>query len=85
MFAAAPGTVVTGPAGKGDGYVIARAISVRHPEPDVTSTEYAKFRQSAAQQLNETAVEAMAAAARKKAGVNIHQATVRQVLGETPQ
>ena len=58
---------------------------VTHPEPDVSSADYVDFRRSAAQQLAMTAVDSLAAAARKKAGVDIHQATVQRVLGDTTQ
>jgi peptidyl-prolyl cis-trans isomerase D len=85
LFGAPPGTVITGPAGKGNGFVIARVVKVIHPEADVSSAEYANFRRTAAQQLGETAIDSLAAAARKQAGVNIHQETVQRVLGEAPQ
>jgi len=85
FFAATPGAVVTGPAGKGTGYVIARVAKVEHPEPDVSGAEYAQFRQTAAQQLSETAVDSLAAAARKNAGVTVHQATVKRIVGEPQQ
>jgi peptidyl-prolyl cis-trans isomerase D len=85
LFAAPPGAVVTGPAGKGNGMVLARVAKVTHPEPDLSSADYANFRRTAAQQLSLTAVDSLAAAARQKAGVNIHQATVQRVLGDTPQ
>jgi len=85
LFGAPPGTIVTGPAGKGNGYVIARIVSVDHPQPDLGSPEYANFRKTAAQQLSETAVDSLAAATRKQAGVNIHQATLQRVLGDTQQ
>ena len=48
LFAAHPGTVITGPAGKGNGMVIARVTSVIHPEPDVSSADYLNFRKAAA-------------------------------------
>ena len=79
------GAVISGPAGKGNGVVIARTVSVSHPEPDVSSAQYAQFRQTAAQQLSNTASDSLASASRKQAGVTIHQATVQQVLGETTQ
>jgi hypothetical protein len=60
-------------------------VKVIHPEADVSSAEYANFRRTAAQQLGETAIDSLAAAARKQAGVSIHQETVQRVLGETPQ
>jgi len=85
LFGAPAGTVITGPAAIGNGSVIARVVSVNHPEPDVSSAEYANFRRTAGQQLGETAMESLAAAARKEAGVNVHQATVQRILGETPQ
>jgi peptidyl-prolyl cis-trans isomerase D len=81
LFTVPKGGVVTGAAGKGNGMVVARVVSVTHPEPDVTSAGYQSFRNSAAQQLGETVVDTIAAAAREKSGVNIHQQTVDQVLG----
>jgi peptidyl-prolyl cis-trans isomerase D len=85
IFSVPPGTIVTGPAGKGNGYVIAQIASVNHPQPDLSSPEYANFRKTAAQQLSETAVDSLAAATRKQAGVNIHQATLQHYLGDTQQ
>jgi peptidyl-prolyl cis-trans isomerase D len=85
LFGAPPGTVVTGPAGKGNGYVIARVVKADHPEPDVSSAEYANFRKTAAQQLAETEIDSLAAAARKQAGVSVHQATVQRILGDAQQ
>jgi peptidyl-prolyl cis-trans isomerase D len=85
LFATAPGAIITGPAGKGNGMVLARVVKVEHPEPDLSSADYNNFRKSASQQLGETAVDTLAAAARKQAGVSIHQETVQRVLGETPQ
>ncbi|HEY4264761.1 MAG TPA: SurA N-terminal domain-containing protein [Micropepsaceae bacterium] len=85
LFAVPPGAVITGPAGKGNGIVLARVVKVTHPEPDVSSADYVNFRRTAAQQLSMTAVDSLAAAARKKAGVNIHQATVQRVLGDAQQ
>jgi hypothetical protein len=85
LFGAPPGAVITGAAGKGNGYVIARVVRADHPEPDVSSAEYANFRKTAAQQLAETAVESLAAAARKQAGVSVHQATLQRILGDAQQ
>src|SRR5262249_12366431 len=85
LFASQQGTVVTGPAGKGDGLVIARVVAVNHTEPDVSSAEYANFRQVVGQQLSETMVDSLAAGSRKDVGVSVHQATVQRVLGETQQ
>jgi peptidyl-prolyl cis-trans isomerase D len=85
LFGAPPGAVITGAAGKGNGYVIARVVRADHPEPDVSSADYANFRRTAAQQLAETAVESLAAAARKQAGVSVHQATVQRILGDAQQ
>jgi len=85
LFASQKGAVVTGPAGKGDGVVLARVVAVNHPEPDVSSADYANFRRVVGQQLGETTIDTLAAASRKEVGVNIHQATVQRVLGETQQ
>jgi len=85
LFASQQGTVVTGPAGKGDGLVIARVVAVNHTEPDVSSAEYANFRQVVGQQLGETMVDSLAAGSRKDVGVSVHQASVQRVLGETQQ
>jgi hypothetical protein len=85
LFAAQQGGTVTGAAGKGDGVVIARVTAVNHSEPDVSSAEYANFRQVVGQQLGESALDTLAAATRKQVGVNVHQSTVQQVLGGTQQ
>jgi len=85
LFSTTAGAIITGPAGKGNGMVLARVVKVEHQEPDLSSAEYNNFRKSASQQLGETTVDTLAAAARKQAGVNIHQETVQRVLGETPQ
>ena len=85
LFGSTVGNVVTGRAAMGNGYVIARVVSVTHPEPDVSAAEYAQFRQGATQQLSETIVDTMANAARADAGVSVHQATVQRILGEPQQ
>jgi peptidyl-prolyl cis-trans isomerase D len=85
LFASQQGSLVTGPAGKGDGIVIARVTAVAHPEPDVSSADYANFRRVIAQQLGETTVDTLAAASRKQVGVNVHEATVQRVLGSETQ
>jgi len=85
FFAAPQGAVITGPAAKGNGYVIARVAKVDHPEPDVSGAEYNQYRSTTAQELSETAVDSLSAAARKSAGVNVHQATVQRITGETQQ
>jgi peptidyl-prolyl cis-trans isomerase D len=84
IFNAPSGAIVTGAAASGGGQVIARVVNVTHPEPDVTAAEYAQFRQTTAQQLSETIIDTMAAAARADAGVTIHEATVQRITGEAP-
>jgi len=37
------------------------------------------------QQLAETEIDSLAAAARKQAGVSVHQATVQRILGDAQQ
>jgi peptidyl-prolyl cis-trans isomerase D len=83
LFGQPKGAVVSGPAGKGNGIVIARVTDVIHPEPDVSAAAFADVQRSASQQLSATAVDTLAAATRLRAGVNIHEATVKQVTGET--
>ena len=85
LFSTPAGVAVSANEAKGTGVVIARVTKVLHPEPDLSSAEYANFRRSAAQQLGLTTVDTVAAAAKKDAGVTIHQATVQRVLGDTPQ
>ena len=85
IFGVPKGGVVSGPAGKGDAMVVARVVTVAHSEPDVSSADYINFRRSASQQLGETVIDSLATATRQKAGVNIHQATVDQVLGGPQQ
>lgn len=85
IFAEPIGSIVSGPAGKGDAMIIARVVSATTPPADVTTAEYTNFRKAAAQQLGEGLVDSVAAAARQKAGVNIHQATLQRTLGDTQQ
>ena len=85
LFSTPAGVAVANNEAKGTGIVIARVTKVLHPEPDLSSAEYANFRRSAAQQLGLSTVDTVAAAAKKDAGVTIHQATVQRVLGDTPQ
>src|SRR5258706_5927381 len=85
LFASQKGAIVTGAAGKADGVVFARVVAVNHPEPDVSSADYTNFRRVVGQQLGETTIDTLAAASRKEVGVNVHQATVQRVLGETQQ
>jgi len=85
LFGAPAGTFVTGAAGKGNGMVIARVVKVVHPEPDLSSADYLAFRRSASQQLSLTAIDSLAAAAKKVAGVTVHPETVQRVLGDTQQ
>ncbi len=85
IFAVPPGSIVNGSAGKGNASVIAKVISSSDPDTDVTSAEYTNFRKAAAQQLGEGLIDSVAAAARQKAGVNVHQATLQRTLGDTQQ
>jgi peptidyl-prolyl cis-trans isomerase D len=85
IFAKPPQSIVNGPAGKGNGIIIAKIASASDPEADVTSAEYTNFRKAAAQQLGEGLIDSVAAAARQSAGVNIHQATLQRTLGDTQQ
>ena len=81
LFGAPPGAVITGAAGKGNGYVIARVVRAVHPEPDVSSADYAIFRKSAAQQLDRDRDRSATLLLREsKAGVSVHQATVQRIL-----
>ena len=84
LFGSTQGTVITGPAGRGNGYVIARVVKVTRSEPDVSTAEYLQYRKSAGDQLGDTAIDTLAAAARQEAGVTVHEQTIQRVLGETP-
>jgi peptidyl-prolyl cis-trans isomerase D len=85
LFASPQGTLITGAAGRGTGYVIARVTRIDHSEPDVSAAQYAEYRKTASEQLVDTAIDSFAGAARTAAGVNIHEQTVQRVLGDTPQ
>ncbi len=80
IFARTPGSIVSGPAGKGNAVVIAKIAAVGETPADVTTPEYINFRKAAAQQLGEGLVDSVAAAARQQVGVNIHQATLQRTL-----
>jgi peptidyl-prolyl cis-trans isomerase D len=85
LFANPAGAAVAANATQGTGVVISRVTKVLHPEPDLSSAEYANFRRSAAQQLGLTTVDTVAAAAKKQVGVTVHQATIQRVLGDAQQ
>jgi hypothetical protein len=85
LFTNQAGTAIAGTEPKSENVVIARVTKVLHPEPDLSSAVYSNFRREIAQQLGITTVDTVAAAARKQAGVTVHQATVQRVLGDTPQ
>jgi hypothetical protein len=85
LFSSPQGTWLSGPAGRGTGSVIARVVKVTRTEPDVSAAEYMNYRRSAGQQLGDTAIDSLAQASRKEAGVTVHQQTIQRVLGETPQ
>jgi peptidyl-prolyl cis-trans isomerase D len=82
IFAAQQGAVVTGAAPTGQDQVIARVTNIQHPEPDVSAADYEQFRQTASQQLSETIIDTMAAAARVEAGVTVHEPTLQRILGD---
>jgi peptidyl-prolyl cis-trans isomerase D len=85
LFTNQAGTAIAGTEPKSGNVIIARVTKVLHPEPDLSSAVYSNFRREIAQQLGITTVDTVAAAARKQAGVTVHQATVQRVLGDTPQ
>jgi hypothetical protein len=85
VFAEPTGSIVSGPAGKGNAVVIAKIATASDPQADVTSAEYTNFRKAAAQQLGEGLIDSVAAAARRKAGVNVHQATLQRTIGGDTQ
>jgi peptidyl-prolyl cis-trans isomerase D len=75
LFSSPQGTWLSGPAGRGTGSVIARVVKVTRTEPDVSAAEYMNYRRSAGQQLGDTAIDSLAQASRKEAGVTVHQQT----------
>lgn len=81
LFNAPPGTSVYARLGKGDGYALARVTKVTHPSPDPGMLM--QLRTQLSQQLEADLGQTLARAARAEAGVEVHEHTLQQTIGET--
>lgn len=81
LFAAPPGTAIYARVGRGDGYVLARVVKVNHPAP--TPQQLEQMRATLSQQVGQDLQMTLQKGARAEAGVEIHQKTLAQLLGET--
>jgi hypothetical protein len=84
VFSVPNGGIVFGPSAKQGQYVIARVVNVAHRAPDMSSPEYAQFRQSMGQQLGEDLVDGVINATKTRSGVDINERTLQSMIGETP-
>jgi peptidyl-prolyl cis-trans isomerase D len=81
IFDAAPGAAISGPLGKGEGYVIARVTGIHHEPIDPRSTAARSAGLDFAQQMSNDVAFAAAGAAKDKQGVKVHQDAVNSIVG----
>jgi peptidyl-prolyl cis-trans isomerase D len=83
IFKAKFGGTVSGPAGKGDDFVVARVTGIRHMQPGIDAREFAMTRNALQGQLGEDLTLSLAQAAKEKQTVRVHPDLVRSVTGES--
>ena len=81
LFATPPGKVVSGPLGKGTGFVIARAARVQNPDATVAMGEFEDNRRQLAQQVANDLVQTMAGSARLTQGATVNQDSFNRFFG----
>lgn len=81
LFATPPGRAIYGPLGKGAGYVIARTINVKNPDPSADIGGYQNNRRQVAQTVMNDLVQSFAASARAVEGATIHEKTYTRIAG----
>jgi hypothetical protein len=81
IFDAAPGAAVSGPLGKGEGYVIARVTGIHHDAIDPQSATARNASLGFAQQMSNDVAFTTAGAAKDKQGVKVHQDVVNGIVG----
>jgi peptidyl-prolyl cis-trans isomerase D len=81
IFNAKFGGAVSGPAGKGHAFVVARVTGIRHTQPTPDSREFAMTRNALQAQVGQDLTLSLAQAAKEKQKVSIHQDLVQGVVG----
>lgn len=81
IFEAPPGGVVSGPRGKGGGYVIARVIGIVHPAIPVSAPMFQQGKLQFSQEASGDITFALAKATSKKLGVKTNQKAIDQAVG----
>jgi peptidyl-prolyl cis-trans isomerase D len=82
IFDAKPGSVATGPLGKGDGVVVARVSGVLHAKLPDDARLRAEFNNAMAEQMSNDVTQSLAQDARARAKVQINDQMVQQAVGE---
>ena len=82
IFKAKFGGTVSGPAGKGDDFVVARVTGIRHLQAGVDAREFAMTRSALQGQLGDDLTLSLAQAAKEKQKVRVYPDLVRSVTGE---
>jgi peptidyl-prolyl cis-trans isomerase D len=80
-FAAMPGTAVSGPIGKGSGYVVVRVTGIAHVLPPEKSDEYVKTVEAMSKDVGTDVSTSLAYAARDKQGVKINNKLFESAIG----
>jgi peptidyl-prolyl cis-trans isomerase D len=81
IFNAPPGGVVSGPRGKGEGYVIARVIGISHPNLPVSTPEFEQSKMQFSQEAASDLTYSLAKATGARLGVKTNQKVVDQAVG----
>jgi len=81
IFAAKFGSLVSGPLGKGDGYVIARVTGIRHKAGTIGNRDFETSRKELATQIGDDLALSLAQTAKARQGVTIHPDLVQSVTG----
>ncbi|HVZ90392.1 MAG TPA: SurA N-terminal domain-containing protein [Rhizomicrobium sp.] len=81
VFAAKPAGIVSGPLGKGQGYVIAQVTGVAHPPLPENSPGYQNGVREIGAQIAGDITNSLAAAARAKQGVDVNRKLFDQAVG----
>jgi peptidyl-prolyl cis-trans isomerase D len=81
LFKAPPGKVVSGPIGKGEGFVIARVTKVQNPDPTTAASEFEQGDKEISREISSDIVLSMANSARATQGTTINQAELDRYFG----
>ncbi len=81
LFAHLPGKVVSGPFGKGSGFVIARVTKVQNQDPAAAASESQDTEKQITQQISTDIVGSMAESARATQGATINEASLNRYFG----